>query len=147
MFVYTNVHANIRTSIAPLKVVDHNFRKASEWTIMLPWFQNVLSSSNFRKIVSNSARVHHFVSLLFQMFSAVPTTRTTFQIASECTIYCPCFQHFLIFFHFQKHQNAPFCVLSFKDFSAVPTLVYMPVLYIVRRHIKSSHLCTYVIVC
>ena len=63
-------------------------------------------------------------------FSAVTTSRTSFQIASECTIhcpwflnvlscskfwknlfllssecifYCPCFQHFLIRFNFQKH--------------------------------------------
>jgi len=39
IFVNTNVHASIRTLIAPLKVVNHILWKASECTIMLPWFQ------------------------------------------------------------------------------------------------------------
>ena len=65
-------------SIAPLKVVDHILRKASECTIQLPLFQNFLSSSNFQ---------------------------TPFQIASECTIYCPCFQRFLIIFNLSKHRS------------------------------------------
>ena len=62
------------------------------------------------------------------MFSAVPTSENT---PSECTIYCPCVQHFLIIFNFQKQKmckNAPFSDLSFKTISAVLTLVYRSVL-------------------
>ena len=108
-------------SIALLKVIDHILQQASECTIKLPCFQFFLSSSNFLNIVSNSTRMHNFATLLlkisqqfqlqehrfkqrqnapyivldFKMLSAVPTS-DLFPIASECTIYCPCFQHFLL---------------------------------------------------
>ena len=101
--------------IASLKVVDHILRKVSECTIQLPWFRNFLSRSNFQNTVSNSARMHHLASLIskysqlfqlpknrfkqrpnasfcvlgFTIFSAVPTSRTSFQIALECTIHRP----------------------------------------------------------
>jgi len=32
-------------------------------------------------------------------------------------------------------KNAPFSILSFKTFSALPTVVYMSVLYVMTRHI------------
>mgnify|MGYP000029459421 CR=1 FL=1 len=76
---------------------------------------NVLSSSNFQTAVSKSVRMHQLASLLskfaqqfqlpkscfkqrqnapvcvlaFKFFSAVPTSRTSFQIASVCTIHRP----------------------------------------------------------
>ena len=51
---------------------------------------------------------------LFLIFSSVPTYKTSFQIATDCTIKCPCFQHFLSSSNFQNiysncermHQNA-----------------------------------------
>ena len=46
----------------------------------------IFSAIFFIKIVLNSARIHHFASLLLNFFSAVPTSRTSFEIASECTI-------------------------------------------------------------
>ena len=107
-----------------------SFQIASECTIHRPSFQHFLSSSNFLKIVSSSDRMHHFVYLLlkfsavqtsrtsfetasqctihrplFQMFSGVPTLENNSLIASECTIYCPCPQHFLISFNLQKHRS------------------------------------------
>ena len=86
-------------SIAPLKVVDHILRKASECTIYLPCFQNFLSCSNFLKIVSNSARMRHLAFLL-SIFSQ------QFQLPKHC---------------FKEHQNAPSFLFAFKIFSTVPT--------------------------
>ena len=85
---------------------------APELTMQFPFFQYFLSSSNFQNTVSNSIRMHHFFSLLsnfsqqfqrhinrfkqrqnvsfcvlaLKKISAVPTLRTSFQIAPECTI-------------------------------------------------------------
>ena len=108
-------------------------------------FQNFLSSTNFLKIVSNSAIMHHFVSLLlkfsqefrlqehhfkyhqrapyivlgFKMFSAVRTSEKILSLLSTFT------HHFqLQKTSFKMRKNAPFSILSFKTFSAVATLVY-----------------------
>ena len=95
--------------------------------------------------------MHHYATCLFLISSAVPTSKTSFQIATECTIKQPRFKKFLRSYNFQrivlntarKHQlgslfskespqsqlpkprfkqlkNAPFRVLDFKFFSAVP---------------------------
>ena len=155
------------------------------------------SSSNVLRIVSNNTRMHHSASLLlnfsqqfqlpknrfkqphnahflspsFQIVSAVPNSRTSFQIESECTIYRPWFQNKLqlqlqnIFFpytvrmhhllplilnifssfstskniSFKMRKHAPFRDLSFKTFSAAPTLV-------IRQCFIYCHLWTPIIV-
>ena len=93
-----------------VKTFKPPFQIASECINQLPCFQNVLA-------VAKSARMHHLDSLVsnfskqlklpkhrfkqhqnapfcvfaFYIFSAVLTSRTSFQIASECTILCLCF--------------------------------------------------------
>ena len=96
---YSLLQLLFRHSIAPLKVVDHILRKASQCTIQLPWFQNVLSSSNVQNTVSNNIRMHHTSSLIskFSQQFQLPKNR------------------------FKERQNAPFCVFAFNFFSAVPT--------------------------
>ena len=44
-------------------------------------------------------------------------------------------------------KNASFSVLSFKTFSAVPTLVYRSALQVMSKLIKCCQLCTHIIVC
>jgi len=61
-------------SIAPLKVVQHIFRKASECAIYCPWFLNVLSCSNFRKNLV----------LAFNIYSSFSTSKNIVQNAQEC---------------------------------------------------------------
>jgi len=62
-----------------------------------------ISISNFKKIVSNSVRMYH-ISLVILKCSQLFQLQNFFLIASEYTIYCSCFQLFLIFF-FQKHRS------------------------------------------
>ena len=91
-----------------------SFQIALEFTIYCPCFQRFISSSNFKNIVSISVRIHHLSSLLSTFFSAVPTSRTSFQIALEFTIYRPCFHYFsAVPNRFKYRQNAPFIVLVF----------------------------------
>ena len=72
---------------------------------MLPWFQNFLSSSNFQNTVSNSARMPHLASFISKCSQLSQLHKKYNLIASECTIYWPCFQHFLIIFNLQKHRS------------------------------------------
>ena len=66
------------------------------------------------------------VVLDFKTFSAVPTSKTRIQIASECTIKRPCYQFFSQHFKLPKHsvnsvKSAPVIVLAIKIVSVVPT--------------------------
>ena len=64
---------------------------------------NLLGSSNVQKIVSNFGPINASLSdLVFKMFSAIPTSKTSFHIAAECTIKRPRFENFLSSFNFQN---------------------------------------------
>ena len=86
--------------------------------------------------------MHHLASLMLSIFfQAVPTSKTPFQIAPECTIFSsffqfffgssfqiapecnslrPCFFPFFQEHRFKQRQNVPYIVLDFKMSSAVP---------------------------
>ena len=88
------------TSSKQFKLPRHRFK----WRQNAPFswlFSILLSSSSFENVVSNSIKMHHFF-LLFKNFSAVPTSRTSFQIAAECTIYRLWFQKLLSCSNFRK---------------------------------------------
>ena len=64
--------------------------------------------------------MHHLPPLFSKISLEV---KTSYQIATECTIYRPCFQFFFseVWNRFTYHQNAPVVsVPVFKMFSAVP---------------------------
>ena len=64
---------------------------------------NLLGSSNVQKIVSNFGPINASLSdLVFKMISAIPTSKTSFHIAAECTIKRPRFENFLSSFNFQN---------------------------------------------
>ena len=75
------------------------FQKVSECINQLPCFQNFLSSFNFLKVVSDSARMHQFASLLLNFSQQ-------FQLQEH---------------RFKQRQYAPYIVLDFNIFSGVPT--------------------------
>ena len=98
-----------------------SFLLATECIIKRPRFKKFLSSYNFRKHWINSVRKQHLASSFwkcyqqfqlqkhrcntaknhqFKSFSAVPTSKTSFQIASECTYQRPRFQKILRSFDF-----------------------------------------------
>ena len=56
---------------------------------------NFLSRSNFQNNISNSTRLLHFASLLLKFSQQFKLPKTSFQIASQCTIYRPRFQTLL----------------------------------------------------
>ena len=108
-------------SIAPLKVVDHILRKASECTIQLSWFQNFLSSSNFQNTVSNNARLHHLASLLSAFSSS---SNFHYKQRQNAIFSFLAFNFFLAVstskHHFKQRQNETFSFLAFNFFSAIP---------------------------
>ena len=99
----------------------HNFA-----TLLL----NFLGSSNFKNIVSNSVRMHNKSSLISKCSQLFQLQIFPYSVR----VHCPCFQHFLLSkTSFKMRKNAPFSVLSFKTFSAVPTLVHTRVCFLVGR--------------
>ena len=52
--------------------------------VLLNCFQNFISSSNFLKIVSNSARMHHFASLLLKCFQQFQLQEHRFKLHQQC---------------------------------------------------------------
>ena len=119
-------------AVAPLKVVDHILRKF----VRIHHLASLVSNFSKQFQLPNHRFKQHqnapFSVLAFNIFSAVQLfqlLKICFLEASDYIIYCPCFQHFInIFFQkktsFKMRKDAPFSVLSFKTFTAVPTLVY-----------------------
>ena len=118
------------------------FHIAPECTFKRPCFQKFLSSSNFQNNVSNYDTMHHeatsffksssavptfkesfqipvectYSVLNFKIFSAVPTSNTQLQIASQGTVQRPCFQIFLI------SRHLPLTIFLFGVNFILPTL-------------------------
>ena len=101
------------------------FQIASECTIQLPCFQNVLSSSNFHNTVSNSARMHHFSPCFHNFLSSTNFLKIASNSARQhhvASLLLKFSQHFQFQEHrFKQRQNAPYTVLDFKTFSGVRT--------------------------
>ena len=102
---------NVRSS-SNFKNIDSNCIR------MHPCFQNILSRFNFQINASNWSRSHRLASLLSKFYRQFTTSKTSFQIAIECTVLRPWFK--LPNHRFKLHQNAPLGVLAFRSFSAVP---------------------------
>ena len=112
-------------------------RPHSSKSVQLAWLVSFFSKQ-FQNTVPNSARMHNLASLLskfskqfrlrkhrfiqhhnapfsflaFTFFSAVPTSKPPFQIASECTSFSLCFPNFLSSSNFLKIiQIAPECTV------------------------------------
>ena len=145
---------------------------APERTIQLPYFHFFLSSSNFQKIVSNSARMHHLPSLFSKFSKQFQRPKFVLQIVPECNIQLLCFHFsqqfqlqntvsnsarmshlaFLLLkfsqqFQLPKHrfielQNAPSIVLDFNMVSANPSSKRI-FSYSVRMHHLLSLLSTF----
>ena len=72
------------------------FKIAPYCTIKRPGFQIFVAIPiKQRNIISNCVRIHQISVLVLNIFSAVPTSKTSFQIASESTIKLHCFPFFL----------------------------------------------------
>ena len=75
-----------------------SFQREPEHTISRPSFYNFLGSSNF---------------YAFKMFTAVPNSKTSIQIATECTAFSTCFQSSLaVQTSKTSFQRAPECTIS-----------------------------------
>ena len=81
-----------------------------------------------------------FCVLAFKMFSAVPTSERVCSYSVRMHHLLPMLSTFSHHFQLPKpslkmRKNASFRVLSFKTFTAVPTLVYRSVLQAMSRHV------------
>ena len=104
----------------------HEFKKVNFFleqnSLNRLFFKKNIVSSNFQNILVNSVRIHP----IFNFFSALPTSITSFQILSECTINRLFLQPFLCSSNFRNiiSKNARmnhFTSLFFIFFSAAQT--------------------------
>ena len=120
-----------------ISVLD--FICSQHFQTLISWFQLASEGTNFNALAFKwyqqcqlpkhclkKRQKVPFSHFAFKFYSAVPTSKSSIQIASEATIMRSCFQNItstskLPNYCFKLRQRAPFYVLDFKILSAVST--------------------------
>ena len=108
------------------KLSYHGFNLRQKALILTPLLSKWYQQCQLPKHCLKKRQKVPFSHFAFKFYSAVPTSKSSIQIASEATIMRSCFQNItstskLPNYCFKLRQRAPFYVLDFKILSAVST--------------------------